>query len=184
MFVVAVVLALFIIVPSASVSNSNETVLVPAESVPPVNVNAPPLPSELSPSPAVGVVNVLFAVAEAVANVIQLLELPTDEPEIPSLAFDCETAVTVNEDSQYSAEIATDYVVFSNDKVDVLVGGAYGQTFETLNDYDYTLGYVRATAPLGAANLFAQVNYLNSDSVDGTAGDWEATTDFGVVLSF
>ena len=97
---------------------------------------------------------------------------------------DSVVAVTVDEDSQYSAEIATDYVVFSNDKVEVLVGGAYGQTFETLNDYDYTLGYVRATAPLGAANLFAQVNYLNSDSVDGTAGDWEATTDFGVVLSF
>jgi hypothetical protein len=53
-----------------------------------------------------------------------------------------------------------------------------------LDDYDYMLGFVRVTAPLGVANLFAQVNYLNSDSVSGTDGEWAATTDFGVVFSF
>ena len=45
-------------------------------------------------------------------------------------------------------------------------------------------GHVRATAPLGVANLFVQVNYLNSDAVNGTDGEWAATTDFGVAFSF
>ena len=98
--------------------------------------------------------------------------------------LDSVVAVTVDEDSQYSAEISTDYVVYTAEVVEVSVGGVYGQTFETVDDYDYMLGFVRVTAPLGVANLFAQVNYLNSDSVSGTDGEWAATTDFGVVFSF
>ena len=92
--------------------------------------------------------------------------------------------VTVDEDSRYSAEISSDFVVYSTDVVEVLVGGVYGQTFETVDDYSYMCGHVRATAPLGVANLFVQVNYLNSDAVNGTDGEWAATTDFGVAFSF
>ena len=93
-------------------------------------------------------------------------------------------AVTVDEDSQYSAEISSDLVVYSTDVVELSVGGKYGQTFEMVDDYSYMCGHVRATAPLGVANLFVQVNYLNSDAVNGTDGEWAATTDFGVAFSF
>ena len=59
------------------------------------------------------------------------------------------------------------------------------KSFETVDDYDYTVGYARIDAPLGVANVFVQFNYLNSDnSFAGTDGEWEATTDFGVALSF
>jgi len=93
-------------------------------------------------------------------------------------------AVTVDEDSQYSAEISSDLVVYSTDVVELSVGGKYGQTFEMVDDYSYMCGHVRATVPLGVANLFVQVNYLNSDAVNGTDGEWAATTDFGVAFSF
>ena len=101
------------------------------------------------------------------------------------LGVDSVVAVTVDDESRYLAEISTGYALYSNDVFALSVGGAYGQSFETVDDYDYTVGYARIDAPLGVANVFVQFNYLNSDnSFAGTDGEWEATTDFGVSLSF
>jgi len=101
------------------------------------------------------------------------------------LGVDSVVAVTVDDESRYLAEISTGYALYSNDVFALSVGGAYGQSFETVDDYDYTVGYARIDAPLGVANVFVQFNYLNSDnSFAGTGGEWEATTDFGVSLSF
>jgi len=101
------------------------------------------------------------------------------------LGVDSVVAVTVDDESRYLAEISTGYSLYSNDVFALSVGGAYGQSFETVDDYDYTVGYARIDAPLGVANVFVQFNYLNSDnSFAGTDGEWEATTDFGVSLSF
>jgi|TARA_B110000858_G_scaffold197054_1_gene257464 hypothetical protein len=101
------------------------------------------------------------------------------------LGVDSVVAVTVDDESRYLAEISTEYALYTNDVFVLSVGGAYGQSFETVDDYDYTVGYARIDAPLGVANVFVQFNYLNSDnSFAGTDGEWEATTDFGVSLSF
>lgn len=109
------------------------------------------------------------------------------------LGVDSVVAVTVDDESRYLAEISTEYALYKNNVFALSVGGAYGQSFETVDDYDYTLGYARVDVPLGVAaingraraNLFVQFNYLNSDnSFAGTDGEWEATTDFGVALSF
>lgn len=101
------------------------------------------------------------------------------------LGLDSVVAVTVDDESRYLAEISTEYALYANEVFALSVGGAYGQSFETVDDYDYTVGYARIDAPLGVANVFVQFNYLNSDnSFAGTDGEWEATTDFGVSLSF
>ena len=92
-------------------------------------------------------------------------------------------SATVNDSSEYSAQIKSSYLVYTNDQFNVLIGGVLGQTFETSDDYTYKLGYARI-ATGGDLQLFAQLNYLNSDTLAGTDGDWKATTDFGVALSF
>lgn len=90
---------------------------------------------------------------------------------------------SVNEDREYSAEISSEYRLYGNDHFDVDVGGALGQTFETADDYTYRLAYARV-ATTGDWQLFAQFNYLNSDTLNGTDGEWEVTTDFGLAFSF
>ena len=92
-------------------------------------------------------------------------------------------SATVNDSSEYSAQIKSSYLVYTNDQFNVLIGGVLGQTFETSDDYTYKLGYARI-ATGGDLQLFAQLNYLNSDTLAGTDGDWKATTDFGVAFSF
>jgi hypothetical protein len=97
--------------------------------------------------------------------------------------LDAVLGVVASEESEYSAELATELDVYENELIVVSVGGAYGQTFETADDYDYTLGYARISTT-GTLGLFATFNYLNSDSAAGTNGEWESTTDIGVALSF
>lgn len=90
---------------------------------------------------------------------------------------------SANEDSEYSAEISTEYDLYSYKVFTLSVGAAYGQTFETESDYDYTLGFARISTS-GPVALFVTFNYLNSDTISGTDGAWEGTTDFGVTFSF
>ena len=119
-----------------------------------------------------------------IENVDNLFELGATYG-VNLLGLDSVVAVTVDDESRYLAEISTEYALYANNVFALSVGGAYGQSFETVDDYDYTVGYARIDAPLGAASVFVQFNYLNSDnSFAGTGGEWEATTDFGVALSF
>jgi len=97
--------------------------------------------------------------------------------------LDTVVAASANEDSEYSAELSTEYALYSNEAFALSIGAAYGQTFETQFDYDYTLGFARVSTT-GPVSVFVTVNYLNSDTVNGTNGVWEATTDFGVAFSF
>ena len=97
--------------------------------------------------------------------------------------LDTVVAASANEDSAYSAELSTEYALYSGKAFALSIGAAYGQTFETQADYDYTLGFARISTT-GPVSVFVTVNYLNSDAVNGTDGVWEATTDFGVAFSF
>jgi len=97
--------------------------------------------------------------------------------------LDTVVAASANEDSAYSAELSSEYALYSGKAFALSIGAAYGQTFETQADYDYTLGFARISTT-GPVSVFVTVNYLNSDAVNGTDGVWEATTDFGVAFSF
>ncbi len=88
--------------------------------------------------------------------------------------------LAIDEDQQYTADITTEYDLFSNESFGIVVGGTYGKSFEYATDYDYTLGFARIETS-GDIKLFAQVNYLQNDLYSDS---FEATTDFGLSLEF
>ena len=81
---------------------------------------------------------------------------------------------------------------FNTGTFDIILGGEYGQSFGFDEDYEYLHGFARLeTVVNGAAKLFIQGNWVNSDVVfaDGiTYSDaqleWAKSVNAGLVFSF
>tara|TARA_R110000765_G_scaffold237945_4_gene340611 strand:- start:1894 stop:2637 length:744 start_codon:yes stop_codon:yes gene_type:complete len=77
------------------------------------------------------------------------------------------------------------------EKVDVTVGGEYGQSFGLNDELEYTLGYVRFDTLANKLPVFVQVNALrnnlgvvNGISSEGTDGDFDVSVTAGVAFNF
>ncbi len=113
-----------------------------------------------------------------------------------------DTAITVAiEDgsevgSEYDSKIVTPAFNVSKtftvaDKVDVTVGGEYGQSFGLDDELEYTQGYVRFDTVANKLPVFVQVNALRNNldvvndlSSEGTDGDFDVSVTAGVAFSF
>jgi len=99
---------------------------------------------------------------------------------LPIINLDSVLDLAINEDSQYTIDLTTSKVIISDDLVNVIVGAAYGQSFDYDVDYTYTLGFAQIETT-GDLKLFARVNYLDNDLYgDG----YQETTDFGLSTRF
>jgi len=99
---------------------------------------------------------------------------------LPIINLDSVLDLAVNEDSQYTIDLTTSKVIISDDLINVIVGAAYGQSFDYDVDYTYTLGFAQIETT-GALKLFARLNYLDNDLYgDG----YQKTTDFGLSTKF
>jgi len=98
--------------------------------------------------------------------------------------------------SEYDSKIVTPAFNVSKtftvaDKVDVTVGGEYGQSFGLDNEIEYTQGYVRFDTVANKLPVFVQVNALknnlgvvNDFSSEGTDGDFDVSVTAGVAFNF
>lgn len=98
--------------------------------------------------------------------------------------------------SEYDSTIVTPAFNVSKtftvaEKVDVTVGGEYGQSFGLDNELEYTHGYVRFDTQANRLPVFVQVNALknnlgvvNGISSEGTDGDFDVSVTAGVAFSF
>jgi hypothetical protein len=95
-------------------------------------------------------------------------------------------SVTTEEGGQYTADIAIGTDLDITEHFAVTVGVEYGQSFEYETDYSYTLATIGVATTLDHLTVFANLNYLNNDlnTAQGTNGEWESTSDFGVALNF
>ncbi len=78
-----------------------------------------------------------------------------------------------------------------SEKVDVTIGGEYGQSFGLADELEYTLGYVRFDTLANSLPVFVQVNALrnnlgvvNDFSSEGTDGDFDVSITAGLAFSF
>ena len=76
-------------------------------------------------------------------------------------------------------------------KVDVTVGGEYGQSFGLDDELEYTHGYVRFDTQANKLPVFVQVNALrnnlgvvNGISSEGTDGNFDVSVTAGVAFNF
>jgi len=98
--------------------------------------------------------------------------------------------------SEYDSKIVTPAFNVSKtftvaDKVDVTVGGEYGQSFGLDDELEYTQGYVRFDTVANKLPVFVQVNALRNNlgvvndlSSEGTDGDFDVSVTAGVAFSF
>tara|TARA_B100001093_G_scaffold359971_1_gene344679 strand:- start:45 stop:788 length:744 start_codon:yes stop_codon:yes gene_type:complete len=98
--------------------------------------------------------------------------------------------------SEYDSKIVTPAFNVSKtftvaEKVDVTVGGEYGQSFGLDDELEYTHGYVRFDTQANKLPVFVQVNALrnnlgvvNNISSEGTDGDFDVSVTAGVAFSF
>jgi len=98
--------------------------------------------------------------------------------------------------SEYDSKIVTPAFNVSKtftvaDKVDVTVGGEYGQSFGLDEEIEYTQGYVRFDTVANKLPVFVQVNALknnlgvvNDFSSEGTDGDFDVSVTAGVAFNF
>ena len=95
-------------------------------------------------------------------------------------------SVTTEEGGQYTADIAVGTDLDITEHFAVTVGVEYGQSFEYETDYSYTLATIGVATTLDHLTVFANLNYLNNDlnTAQGTNGEWESTSDFGLALNF
>ena len=100
--------------------------------------------------------------------------------------IDSLVSVTTEEGGQYTADIAVGTDLDITEHFAVTVGVEYGQSFEYETDYSYTLATIGVATTLDHLTVFANLNYLNNDlnTVQGTNGEWESTSDFGVAINF
>jgi len=100
--------------------------------------------------------------------------------------IDSIVSVTTEEGGQYTADIAVGTDLDLTEHFAVAVGLEYGQSFQYETDYSYTLATVGVQTTLDHLTVFANLNYLNNDlsTAQGTDGEWESTSDFGVALNF
>lgn len=95
-------------------------------------------------------------------------------------------SVTTEEGGQYTADLAVGTDLDITEHFAVTVGVEYGQSFQYETDYSYTLATIGVATTLDHLTVFANLNYLNNDlnTAEGTNGEWESTSDFGVALNF
>lgn len=95
-------------------------------------------------------------------------------------------SVTTEEEGQYTADIAVGTDLDITEHFLVAVGLEYGQSFQYDVDYTYTLATIGVQTTIDHLTVFANLNYLNNDlnTAQGTNGDWESTSDFGIALNF
>ena len=95
-------------------------------------------------------------------------------------------SVTTEEGGQYTADLAVGTDLDITEHFAVTVGVEYGQSFEYETDYSYTLATIGVATTLDHLTVFANLNYLNNDlnTAQGTNGEWESTSDFGLALNF
>ena len=100
--------------------------------------------------------------------------------------IDSIVSVTTEEGGQYTADIAVGTDLDLTEHFAIAVGLEYGQSFQYETDYSYTLATIGVQTTLDHLTVFANLNYLNNDlnSAQGTNGEWESTSDFGVSLNF
>ena len=100
--------------------------------------------------------------------------------------IDSLVSVTTEEGGQYTADIAVGTDLDITEHFAVTVGVEYGQSFEYETDYSYTLATIGVATTLDHLTVFANLNYLNNDlnTAQGTNGEWESTSDFGVAINF
>ena len=100
--------------------------------------------------------------------------------------IDSIVSVTTEEGGQYTADIAVGTDLDLTEHFAIGVGVEYGQSFEYDTDYTYTLVTLGVQTTLDHLTVFANLNYLNNDlsTAQGTDGEWESTSDFGVALNF
>jgi len=99
---------------------------------------------------------------------------------LPIINLDSVLDLAINEDSQYTIDLTTSKVILSDDLVNVIIGAAYGQSFDYDVDYTYTLGFAQIETT-GDLKLFARVNYLDNDLYGDS---YQETTDFGLSTRF
>lgn len=78
-----------------------------------------------------------------------------------------------------------------DDKVDLVVGGEYGQSMGLDEELEYTHGYVRLETVAGKLPLFVQYNLVknnlpvvNAFSSEGTDGEFDESISAGVAFTF
>ena len=100
--------------------------------------------------------------------------------------IDSIVSVTTEEGGQYTADIAVGTDLDLTEHFAIAVGLEYGQSFQYVTDYSYTLATIGVQTTLDHLTVFANLNYLNNDlnTAQGTDGEWESTADFGVALNF
>ena len=100
--------------------------------------------------------------------------------------IDSIVSVTTEEGGQYTADIAVGTDLDLTEHFAIAVGLEYGQSFQYVTDYSYTLATIGVQTTLDHLTVFANLNYLNNDlnTAQGTNGEWESTADFGVALNF
>ena len=100
--------------------------------------------------------------------------------------IDSIVSVTTEEGGQYTADIAVGTDLDLTEHFAIGVGVEYGQSFQYDTDYAYTLVTLGVQTTLDHLTVFANLNYLNNDlnTAQGTDGEWESTSDFGVALNF
>ena len=96
---------------------------------------------------------------------------------LPFVNLDAVLDLGATTDGEYTVDLTTEVLLVQYEAIDLIVGAAYGQSFEYETDYSYTLGYARVQLDA----LYAQFNYLNNDLYGDS---YEATTDFGLAFSF
>ena len=96
---------------------------------------------------------------------------------LPFVNLDAVLDLGATTDGEYTVDLTTEVLLVQYEAIDLIVGAAYGQSFEYETDYSYTLGYARVQLD----SLYAQFNYLNNDLYGDS---YEATTDFGLAFSF
>lgn len=102
--------------------------------------------------------------------------------DVSILGFGATVDVSYDENEAGIAEISAAQLLAQIDDVSVYVGGGYGQSYGSDDNYTYTLGFVRAQL----SALYVQVNYLKNDlsGYAGTDNKWADTVDAGFAFSF
>ena len=85
--------------------------------------------------------------------------------------------VAIDENKQYTVDLATEVPVFDNGSFAISLGGGAGKTFEYDVNHNYILGYAKVDIDA----LYVKVNYLQNDLY---SEDFEATTDVGLSVDF
>ena len=106
--------------------------------------------------------------------------------DVSLFGIDSIVSYTMEENGSSTADIAVGTDLDITEHFAIGIGLEYGQSFNYNTDYEYTLATIGVQTTLDHLTVFANLNYLNNDlaTAQGTNGEWESTSDFGVALNF